>query len=407
MKHLLILFILIFNLSVVAQQDENYHRHVIEVLASDEFEGREVGTKGQELAAEFIAGEMKDIGLKHFSIDNTYFQSFEFTPRANPHTSVKDTSKGPILVKNVIGLINNFAEQTIVIGAHYDHLGHGAEGSLHAAKDGSIHNGADDNASGIAVMLSLAKKLISEEKAKSNNYIFIAFSGEERGLWGSKYFAEHPVLDLNNVNFMFNMDMVGRYDEDKGLAINGTGTSPSWKSFIDEDNTSMKLVLSESGIGPSDHTSFYLKDIPVLHFFTGQHEDYHKPSDDVDKINFDGLKLVEDYMFGLIMKAQTEEKLEFTPTKNESSEVPKWTVSLGVMPDYMFSGKGMRIDGVTEGRIASNAGLEKGDVVVKMGEYDVEDMMSYMKALSKFKKGDKTRLKVKREGEIKEYDIEF
>lgn len=407
MKYVAIFLSMLAINNLFAQENKNFHYKVIEVLASDEYEGREVGTKGQEMAAKFIADEMERIGLSYYSIDNTYYQSFEFTPRKNPHSISKDTSAKPISVKNVLGIINNNAQKTIVIGAHYDHLGHGAEGSLHAAKDGQIHNGADDNASGVAVMLGLAKKLINNEDALANNYVFIAFSGEERGLWGSKYFAEHPIMNLENVNYMFNMDMVGRYDSAKGLAINGTGTSPSWNTLIDKDEVSMKLVLSESGVGPSDHTSFYLKDIPVLHFFTGQHEDYHKPTDDIDKINFEGLKLVEDYMYKLILRSQTMEKLQFTPTKNESADVPKFTVSLGVMPDYMFTGNGMRIDGVTEGRAASKAGLEKGDIVIKLGEHEVEDMMSYMKALSKFKKGDNTQVKVRRKEDVKQFNIEF
>ncbi len=409
MKQYLLPIILFLSSIIVAQENTGtaYHNEIIKVLSSDEFEGREVGTKGQLLSAKFIAEKMKEIGLDAIDETQSYFQDFEFTPRANPHSEKVDENAKPIKVRNVLGFINNDAELTIVIGAHYDHLGHGAEGSLHAAKDGQIHNGADDNASGIAVMLSLAKHLKGDTKYASSNYLFIAFSGEERGLWGSKYYADHPIMDLGTINYMINMDMIGRFDSDRGLAINGVGTSPAWKEIISEDMVDYKLVLSESGVGPSDHTSFYLKDIPVLHFFTGQHEDYHKPSDDIEKINFEGLLIVEGLIIEIIEKASQETKLEFTKTKNESDNTPKFTVTLGVMPDYMYTGEGMRIDGVTEGKPANKAGLLKGDVVVKLGEHEVVDMMSYMKALSQFRKGDETKVEVNREGEIKKYTINF
>ena len=160
--------------------------------------------------------------------------------------------------------------------------------------------------------------------------------------------------------------------------------------------------MTESGVGPSDHTSFYLQDIPVLHFFTGQHEDYHKPSDDVEKINYKGIATIEEMVTDLTMTLNMAGKLKFTKTKDESEDTPRFTVTLGVMPDYLFQGDGMRIDGVTDGRPASKAGFEKGDIVIEMGEMKVEGMQSYMKALSKFKKGDKTTVKVRRgEKEIK------
>jgi C-terminal processing protease CtpA/Prc len=202
--------------------------------------------------------------------------------------------------------------------------------------------------------------------------------------------------------------MVGRLDPaDNILAINGTGTSSAWHVLPKIQIDSMKIKTSESGVGPSDHTSFYLKDIPVLHFFTGTHDDYHKPSDDEYKINYDGIADVNDYVFALIDSLDDYGKIDFQKTKEDTMTAPKFTVTLGVVPDYMYDGKGMRIDGVTEGKPASNAGLKTGDVVIRLGEIEIVDMMSYMKGLAQFKKGDKTTVKVLRDGSEVELEIQF
>ena len=207
---------------------------------------------------------------------------------------------------------------------------------------------------------------------------------------------------------MVNMDMVGRLNEEKTLAINGVGTSPSFVSALDLVNAdSLKLVTSESGVGPSDHTSFYLQDLPVLHFFTGQHEDYHKPSDDSEKINYEGLLKVVRYIERLVGKLDEEPKLAFTKTKDSSGDSPRFTVSLGVVPDYLFDGKGMRIDGVSEDKPAQAAGLQKGDVIVQLGDSSVVDMMSYMRALSAFQKGDEAKLWYERDGQKLEAQVKF
>lgn len=380
-----------------------YLQNDIGFLASDELEGRETGTEGAVKAAEYIADRFKEIGLDPKGTDG-YFQEFNFSPRKNPHTAPSDDSI-KITARNVVGYLNNEVPNTIIIGAHFDHLGYGDENSLHKG-DTSIHNGADDNASGVAALLLLAKKLTGRNM--NNNYLFIAFSGEEKGLFGSNYYSKNPTVDLKNVNYMINMDMVGRLNEENALAINGTGTSPSWNEIIDDiDIDSLKLITSESGIGPSDHTSFYLKDLPVLHFFTGQHEDYHKPSDDADKINYEGIYVVTAYIDSLITRLDEKDKLAFAKTKDESKDTPRFTVTLGVVPDYMFDGEGMRIDGVSEDKPAMKAGLLAGDIVVQLGEIEVTDMMSYMKALSEFKKGDATEVTVKRGEEEIKYPIQF
>jgi len=375
----------------------------IDFLASDQLEGRETGTEGAVQTAKFLAKRFEEIGLEPKGTDG-YFQEFSFSPRINPHVAPSDDST-KITARNVIGFIDNKAPNTIILGAHFDHLGYGDENSLYKG-DSSIHNGADDNASGVAAMLLLAEELSGRNI--NNNYLFIGFSGEEKGLFGSNYYSKNPTIDLEKVNYMINMDMVGRLNEENALAINGTGTSPSWNEIVDDIGIdTLKLITSESGIGPSDHTSFYLKDIPVLHFFTGQHEDYHKPSDDADKINYEGIYVVTAYIDSLITRLDENEKLTFTKTKDESKDTPRFTVTLGVVPDYMFDGNGMRIDGVSEDKPAMKAGLLAGDIVVQLGEIEVTDMMSYMKALSEFKKGDATEVIVKRGEEKLTYPIQF
>lgn len=374
-------------------------------LASDNLEGRSIGTDGEEKAAKYLAERFQKIGLTPKGTDG-FFQEFTVSKPTNPHEeAVIGTDGEGVTGRNVVGYIDNASDEIIVIGAHFDHLGMGGSGSLHRG-DSAIHNGADDNASGTAALVALAEILNSEEH--SYDFLFIAFSGEENGLWGSNYFVKNPTIDLEKVDYMINMDMVGRLNEENTLAINGVGTSPSFVPALDLVNSdSLKLVTSESGVGPSDHTSFYLQDLPVLHFFTGQHEDYHKPSDDAFKINYEGLLKVVRYIDRLVDQLDSESKLAFTKTKDDSGDSPRFTVSLGVVPDYLFDGKGMRIDGVSEDKPAKLAGLEKGDVVVQLGDSTIYDMMSYMRALSAFQKGDEAQVAYERDGKLIETKIKF
>ena len=289
-----------------------------------------------------------------------------------------------------------------MIGAHYDHIGFGVESSLSPDLN-VVHNGADDNASGVALLLYLADII----ENKNYNYLYIAFSGEEEGLWGSSYFTKNPTIDLNSISFMINLDMVGRLDEKLTLAINGTGTAKEWDSLIDKSNDfSFDLVKSESGLGASDHTSFYLLDIPSLHFFTGQHDDYHKYTDDYNKVNFEGIKMIADYINKIINKSDSfsELGLTFQKTKDTSNTHRSFSVTLGVMPDYLYDKKGMKIDKVREGKVAFNSGFLDGDIVIKMDNIQIEDMMSYMEALGKFKKGDSIVVRVIRNN--KELDLQ-
>ena len=397
-----LLFIFSSCISNTDNQEEIISKMRAEVtyLSSDKLEGRETGTEGERLAAEFIASKFTEYNLIPKGTED-YYQYFDATIKENPHSN---TVKREIRGINVVGYIDNKAEQSIIIGAHYDHLGFGEFGSLYDGEK-EIHNGADDNASGVSVLINLANELSS---IKEYNYLFIAFSGEEHGLFGSSYYAKNPTIDLASVRFMINFDMVGRLNDEKTLAINGVGTSQDWKELITQANTyELNLKTSESGIGPSDQTSFYLQDIPVLHFFTGQHADYHKPSDDVEKINFSGMYTLLNYVKDIIDASTSITEFNFQETASDSTTAPRFTVTLGVMPDYLFDGKGMRIDGVSKNKTADKYGVLKGDIVIKLGDVEVNDMMAYMKALGQFNKGDATVVRVLREDTEVDIDIVF
>ncbi len=311
---------------------------------------------------------------------------------------------------NIIGYIDNKAASTIVFGAHFDHLGYGEDGnSMVRTGEKGIHNGADDNASGSAALIEIAK-LLKKSKLKKHNYLFIAFSGEELGLFGSKFFVEHPTVALNTVDYMINMDMVGRLnDSTKTITVGGYGTSPTWSTIIKIDQKSpFSIKIDSSGTGPSDHTSFYRKDIPVLFFFTGLHSDYHKPSDDADKINYTGELFIVKYIYGVVQNTSDVGKLAFTKTREQQMGTStRFSVSMGIMPDYTFTAGGVRVDGVSDGRPAQKAGLKAGDIVTQLGDYKVSSVESYMQALSKFKKGDATKVVVKRGKEDMIFDIVF
>jgi len=368
----------------------------IEFLASDALKGRKIGSPGELVAAQYIAKRFNRMGLKSYPGNIDYLQEFSVSKSAHPHAFPAEEGSDEIVGKNVVAYIDNGASKNIVLGGHYDHLGMGEFGSLHMGTP-EVHNGADDNASGIAALLKLAKDLKSG--SKKYNYIFIAFSGEEMGLWGSNYWVKNPDVHISSIAYMINMDMVGRLNNKRQLLINGTGTSPIFDALIDTANTyNFSLVKSESGMGPSDYSSFYNANVPVLSFFTGQHEDYHKPTDDVEKINFQGVMDIADYIANIVHLANKNEQIEFTKTKDEEQTRMDFKVTLGVMPDYLYDGEGMRIDGVREGRTASNAGIKKGDIVRKIGTVDVMDMMSYMKALGEFEEGQTVDILINRNG---------
>ncbi len=310
---------------------------------------------------------------------------------------------------NVLGYIDNGAANTIILGAHYDHLGYGEDhNSLYTGATPQIHNGADDNASGTAALIELSK-LVKKSKLRNNNYIFIAFSGEELGLFGSKYFTEHPTIDLSRANYMINMDMLGRLnDSTHGLTMGGYGTSPVWAEVLSNTDNYLKINFDSSGTGPSDHTSFYRKDMPVLFFFTGAHGDYHKPTDDAGKINYTGELMVLKYIYNVIDGTNKKGKLAFTKTRETAAQGKRsFNVSLGIMPDYTYSGAGVRADGVSEGKPAQKAGIKAGDIITQIGDFKIADVQGYMQVLGKFNKGDATKVKVNRGKEEIVFDIVF
>lgn len=306
---------------------------------------------------------------------------------------------------NVIGYLNFNAPATVIIGAHYDHLGYGEDANSLDGQ-GQIHNGADDNASGTAALIEMSR-ILQKTTAHNNNYLFIAFSGEELGLFGSKYWLENPTIKVVP-NYMLNMDMVGRYDADRKLTIGGYGTSPVWgEVFTTTTDKNLVIKLDSSGSGPSDHASFYRKDIPVLFFFTNSHSDYHKATDDWDKINYSGEVAIVNYINRIIESTDTKGKLVFTKTRDAEMRSVSLPVTLGVIPDYGYSGTGMRIDGVSKGKTGERIGLQAGDVLLQLGDYKFVDVMTYMSALKNFKKGDKTTLRIKRGDKEITFDVEL
>ncbi len=404
----LVVIILFVLPACINAQDNQIQQTQIDVvyLSSDLLEGRGTGSKGEKIARTYLAKRFGDIGLTPKGSNGTWFHDYSFKEKTNPHEAIGTGRE--VHTKNVVGYIDNKAENTIIIGAHYDHLGFGGHGSL--SVDSAIHNGADDNASGVAALLNLAKRLKNSKTTNHNNYLFIAFSGEELGLFGSKSYVNNPTIDLSKVDYMINMDMVGRLNEESKLAVYGTGTSPVWHEILDKIKVDGigGIVTHDSGIGPSDHTSFYLADMPVLHFFTGQHSDYHKPGDDAELINYEGILAVTDYISEVIKAVDGKGKLEFTKTKEEEQKkAARFKVSLGVMPDYMYDGEGMRIDGVMDGKVADKAGFKKGDIVIQIADVVVTDIYKYMEGLSKCKAGEKAMVKVKRGDEVIEQEVTF
>jgi hypothetical protein len=381
-------------------------RQHISTLASDEYEGRGTGYKGAELSAAYISRYFKSLKLQPKGENGSWFQPF--TVRNTPsHSPDLDTLTRT--AKNVIAYLDNQAENTIIIGGHYDHLGLGRDGnSLEPEAAGKIHNGADDNASGVAGVLELARFYSRNKIREKYNFLFICFSAEEMGLLGSNYFTQHPTLNLNTVDFMLNLDMIGRLKEDKSLIVGGVGTSPELGNVLLKNAGDFKITMDSSGTGASDHTSFYLKKIPVLFFFTGVHTDYHKASDDTEKINFPGEVQLLQYITRIIDGLERLPKLTFTETKstNMSASV-SMKVTMGILPNYASDGKGLKVDAVTEGKPAKKAGLQAGDIIQSIGDYAVTDIQTYMEALGNFEKGQETEVKVLRGKEIMKLKVIF
>ena len=328
-------------------------------------------------------------------------------------TSLKiNLLKKTVDAHNVIGILPGtdpqLKNEAIIIGAHYDHLGHGGSGSL-AANSTDIHHGADDNASGTSAILELAR-MFAKEKKNKRTIIFMAFSGEEEGLLGSKFYVNNPAWPLDKTIAMINLDMVGRLKENK-LTVGGIGTATEWNEAIKRRNDIMfdngngygvgkkfELQLNEDGFGPSDHSSFYGKKIPVLFFFTGTHNDYHKPSDTFEKINYEGLVLITNYVAEIakaVDESPTKPTYAVAKSSGQMGQV-RMSVSLGTIPNYGDSTDGMIIDGVRDGSPAAKAGLKAGDKVVKLAGKDVRNAMDYTYVLGSMKAGEEYEVEIVR-----------
>jgi membrane-associated protease RseP (regulator of RpoE activity) len=248
-------------------------------------------------------------------------------------------------------------------------------------------------------VIELARYYAKNDIKEQHNFLFLCFSGEELGLFGSKKYVERPTIDLSTVSFMLNMDMIGRLNAEKRIMVGGVGTAPDFVPLMNSLKGNLNMRLDSAGSGPSDHTSFYQKNLPVLFFFTGQHSDYHKPGDDIAKINFEGEIMVLDLAIRALAELDKKPKLVFQETKSNQSTGVSFKVTLGIMPDYTYEGTGVRIDGVTDGKPAAKAGIQKGDIIMGMGDVPINTIQDYMKSLSTFKKGDNTTVKVRRGAE--------
>jgi aminopeptidase YwaD len=314
-----------------------------------------------------------------------------------------DVHKEESQTKNVLGMIEGsdpkLRDDYLVIGAHYDHLGLGGAGSL-VPDTVAVHHGADDNASGTAGVLELAQAFASRESKPKRSILFMSFGAEEEGDLGSDYFVKHPLVPLKKIVGMINLDEVGR-ERDSTLIVYGTGTSPLWDTLLTQVNTPRQFNLKRNpeGFGPSDHASFYAKDIPVLFFFTGVHEDYHKPSDTWDKINAEGEQNILEFVEKIALEvADRGEKPLFT-----RADMPRQTegnvglrVYFGTVPDFAEQVDGLKISAVRKGSPAEKAGVMGGDIIIKFGGKTIKNIYDYTYALQDFKPGDEVELTVKR-----------
>ncbi len=406
MKYYLSCFSIILMFPALTQYSEttSYSEKIVKVFSADSMEGRLTGSIGEQKAAKFLTNELQKLGVKPYQKD--YSLPFTFLYSVNPHDST-DASKQQIKSQNIVGFIDNHQSRTIVIGAHYDHIGRNEHNNSSLVNSsGQIHNGADDNASGVAAVLALAKHLQNNKSLEPVNYLIAFFSGEEDGLVGSKALVEQLNIDSLTISAMVNLDMVGRLDSLNHLYIGGIGTSPRFGEIIQLANHyEIKIVSDSSGIGPSDHTSFYLKNIPVLFLFTGTHSDYHKPSDDSEKINFDGLTKIQAYLIDLLKELSNSDELPFTVTKNTSKAKPQYKVTLGIMPSYVTNEQGLQVDGVVGGKLAQKAGIQAGDILIQLNDCKITDIYSYMDCLSTLKSGEVLLIKFIRKGIISESTI--
>lgn len=380
----------------------------IAFLAADAREGRGVGTGGLNAAAEYVAREFARIGLTQPS-DSGFFQPFtiDSTAPAAAHSGL-----GGAAVKNVVGILPGrgpLAGQVVVLGAHYDHLGRGGPmvGSLDPDSVGVIHNGADDNASGTAALLETGRLLRGRLRGDRRTIVFVAFTAEEIGTIGSNYYVKHPVLPMDSTVVMLNFDMVGRLREQKLLAL-GAETAPEFPHLLDSLNTTYRFDLRASGDGwgRSDQQEFYAVGIPVIHFFTDTHEDYHRVTDDPETINADGLATIAAYAADLTTALATRpERLTYISIPRPAPVAAGSRASLGTIPDMASSPGGVRLTGVREGGPAAQAGIQGGDIIIRIGAYEVKDLYDMQNALVKLQPGDVVDVVVRRGEETKTFQV--
>ncbi len=372
----------------------------IQYLADEAQEGRGLGTAGLDASAAYIANRFGQVGLQPVD-DGGYLQEFvlDSTAPALVHSGI-----GAEEVKNVVGIIPGrgaLANQAVVIGAHYDHLGLGGSSSLDPDSTGVVHNGADDNASGTAAIIEVARLLAERSAADQRTIVFVAFTGEETGLLGSDYYVKNPVVSNDSTFAMINFDMVGRLRENTLIAI-GTGSATEMPMLLDSVNaeSQFELATQEDPWGRSDHSSFYGASMPVVHLFTDSHEDYHRPTDDIEKLDLDGVVRISEYAADLTWAFATrQDRLTFVDVPRPAPTGMGNGASLGSIPDMSGSPGGVRLNGVRAGSAADEAGLLAGDILVQLGDHEVADLYGMTAALGAYSPGDRVRIVVLRDGE--------
>ena len=371
----------------------------VRFLADDALKGRLAGSDGERCAGDYVAAEFRRLGLRPAGDNGTYFQSLPLASVLNPHAP---GGTGRNVLAAMPGSDPILAREWVVIGAHYDHLGEGGASSSLAPGTRAIHNGADDNASGVSAVLRAAER-IGAGPRPARSVLFAAFTGEESGLLGSAHFVAHPTLSGGAMIGMINLDMVGRLGAGP-LIVYGVDTADEWRLLLEPAAIGAGLTMATrgEGYGPSDHTSFYLKDVPVLHLFTNTHGDYHKPTDDWDKIDGPGLEKVS-RMVADVAAAIANRRPALTLRRGAGQRPPPAGAALagsraylGTVPDFTPVERGVKLGGVTAGSPADAAGVKAGDVILAIGSHDVKDLQGMTDALNKFKPGDATSVVVLR-----------
>lgn len=370
--------------------DKNASRYAIPVIQVTRNVANQMlgGTTIESLEAELLAG--KKPVVKNQAVISSVI---------NVLLKESETRNVAALLSGTDPVLKN---EYVVVGAHFDHLGMGGPGSGSRQLDTiAVHNGADDNASGVSAVIQLAQKLAAAKNNK-RGIIFVAFGAEEMGLVGSKAFVNKPPVETDKMVAMFNFDMIGRLDPaGNGLSIGGSQTSKESEELMNKLNTGFNLAFSPEGVGPSDHASFYLQNIPVFFVSTGAHPDYHTPFDDADRINYEGAKKVIDYSYLLVNEvANRRQELTFQEAgpKFQRSRGGKLKVTFGVMPDYAgLEKRGLRIDAVTPGKPAEKAGMKKGDIITAIEGKKVGGIHDYMSRLQTLSTGQRVSVDIIRD----------